>query len=45
MSLKIKGNPDIKLYVVHNTAVSRKDVPLQLDMVNDFHRTKDWGGG
>lgn len=35
----------VKLYIVHNTAVSRKQVPLQLDQVNKFHREKDWGGG
>ena len=36
---------DIKLYIVHNTAVPRTQVPLQLESVDNFHREKDWGGG
>lgn len=43
--LKIKGSPNIKLYVVHHSAVSRATQPLQRDPINEFHRTKDWGGG
>ena len=43
--LKYKPNLDIKLYIVHNTAVSRSTAPLQLDQVNTFHKNKDWGGG
>lgn len=43
--MKIKGSPDIKLYVVHHSAVSRATQPLQRDAINEFHRTKDWGGG
>lgn len=31
--------------VVHNTAVSRFDQPLQYNAVNNHHKNKDWGGG
>lgn len=43
--LIIKGSPNIKYYVVHNTALSRKVAPQQLKQTDDYHRTKDWGGG
>lgn len=38
----VKGNPPITTIVLHNTAVSRSDQPLQLDSVNNYHKGK-WG--
>ena len=43
--MKIIGKPKIKYYVIHHTAVSRFKSPTQLHQVNNYHRTKDWGGG
>ena len=43
--LKYKGTPNITTIVLHHSAVSRATQPLQFDAVNNYHRTKDWGGG
>ena len=41
--MKYKGNPSLTTVVLHHTAVSRRNQPLQLDPVNNHHRDK-WNG-
>lgn len=40
--IKYKGKPAITTIVLHNTAVSRSTQPLQLEAVNNYHKSK-WG--
>lgn len=40
--MKIIGEPNIKYYVVHHSAVSRAAQPLQRDAINSYHKNK-WG--
>lgn len=37
--------PRIKQYAIHHTSSSRGAGKSQLNAVNEYHRTKDWGGG
>lgn len=37
--------PNIKQYAIHHTAAARGNGSSQLKSVNEYHRTKDWGGG
>lgn len=36
-------NPPIKYIAIHHTAVSRASGKNQLEAVNEYHRTKNWG--
>jgi len=36
--------PNIKQYAIHHTAAARRTGSSQLKSVNEYHRTKDWGG-
>lgn len=43
--MKYRGTPNITTIVLHHSAVSRAVQPFQLNSVNQYHKTKDWGGG